>query len=248
MTKKKIMMTAMSAGLVAVVGVGGTLAYLSAQSGVVNNTFTVGTGYVPDEDGNVGIVLDEAKVMEDGTVDASIRYTGEQTYPKLMPGDTKLKDPTVRFVAGSVKSYVFAKVEGADFADGNYLTIDGWNTNDWKKVVDSDGETPLEWDTTGDGIYMYVGALADDNNVIDIIADDPDTVEVEGDGRYVKGQDIQLGYIFNSISFDNVQNDEFESVSPDFNKTSIKISACAVQAANDGSTWEDGLEEAKFAE
>ena len=34
MTKKKLMMAGLSAGLVAVVGVGGTLAYLSAQSDV----------------------------------------------------------------------------------------------------------------------------------------------------------------------------------------------------------------------
>lgn len=58
MTKKKIMMAAMSAGLVAVVGVGGTLAYLSAQTDVVENTFAVGAGFVPGPDGDKGIVLD----------------------------------------------------------------------------------------------------------------------------------------------------------------------------------------------
>ena len=47
MTKKKLMMAGLSAGLVAVVGVGGTLAYLSAQSDVVENSFTVGKGFIP---------------------------------------------------------------------------------------------------------------------------------------------------------------------------------------------------------
>ena len=52
MTKKKLMMAGLSAGLVAVVGIGGTLAYLSDKSEVVTNTFTVGTGYIPGEDEN----------------------------------------------------------------------------------------------------------------------------------------------------------------------------------------------------
>lgn len=229
--KKKVVAAIMSVALVAAVGIGGTLAYLSAQSEVVNNTFTVGTGFVPDEDGNKGIVLDEAKVMDDGTVDATQRVDGNQTYPELMPGDSKLKDPTVRFVAGSVESYVFVKVEGTQKAEGNYLTVDGWNTQIWQKVADLDGEP---FGTTGDGYYMYVGPLADENHVVDL-----DTEE------YEEGTDVELGYIFNSISFDNVGNEEFDQVSPGFNDTAIKVSACAVQAG-EGTTWEDGFAEATF--
>lgn len=238
MTKKKIMMTAMSAGLVAVIGVGGTLAYLSAQSETVNNTFTVGTGYIPDEDGHVGIVLDEAKVNTDGTVDINTRVDGPQTYPELMPGDSKLKDPTVRFVAGSVKSYVFAQVTGVENAAENYLTIDGWNTQSWMKVEGQDGELTLT-DNTGDGIYLYVGNYADENYVVDF--DD----EVEN-GEYAEGEDVSLGYIFSNVSFNNVSNEEFEKVSPNFNNAAIKVAACAVQAANDGSTWEDAYGTATF--
>lgn len=238
MTKKKIMMTAMSAGLVAVIGVGGTLAYLSAQSEVVNNTFTVGTGYIQDEDGNVGIVLDEAKVMDDGSVDAETRTDENQEYPKMMPGDSRLKDPTVRFVAGSVKSYVFAKVEGVEYAAENHLTIDGWNTQNWMKVEGSGEELQLT-DNTGDGIYMYVGNLADDNYVVDF------TEEVEAE-IYEKGEDVSLGYIFNNVAFDNVSNEEFDKVGSNFNDAAIKVSACAVQAADDGSTWVDAYGEATF--
>lgn len=237
MTKKKIMMAAMSAGLVAVVGVGGTLAYLSAQSEVVNNTFTVGTGYITDDDGHTGIVLDEAKVNEDGTVDVGTRVDGNQEYPNLLPGDTKVKDPTVRFVAGSVKSYIFAKVEGTEYADGRFLTVGGWNTEDWMKVSDLEGDVPF--DTTGDGYYLYVGELADSNYVVNL--DD----EVAS-GIYTEKQNVSLGAIFNSITFENVNNEQFEAVSPDFDDAAIKVSACAVQAANDGSTWEDAFGEATF--
>ena len=64
MTKKKLMMAGLSAGLVAVVGVGGTLAYLSAQSDVVENSFTVGKGFIPGPGSDSAILLDEVKVIQ----------------------------------------------------------------------------------------------------------------------------------------------------------------------------------------
>ena len=67
MTKKKIMMAAMSAGLVAVVGIGGTLAYLSSRSETVTNTFSVGTGFIPGPEGQQAVWLDEKDVDESQT-------------------------------------------------------------------------------------------------------------------------------------------------------------------------------------
>ena len=43
--KKKVVAAIMSVALVAAVGIGGTLAYLSSKSNDVTNTFTVGKGY-----------------------------------------------------------------------------------------------------------------------------------------------------------------------------------------------------------
>ena len=103
MKKKSLLAGIVCIVLVAAVTIGGTLAYLSAQSEKVDNTFTVGTGYI-EEDGYTGIKLDEAKVNTDGTVSDTERVSGNQTYPNLLPGDTKVKDPTVYFVSGSVKS------------------------------------------------------------------------------------------------------------------------------------------------
>lgn len=238
MTKKKIMMAAMSAGLVAVVGIGGTLAYLSAQSDAVTNVFTVGTGY-EDFEGKTGIYLDEAKVnAATGEVSDTERVSNtKQTYPELLPGDTKVKDPTVWFVDGSVKSYVFVKVEGTETAAQNHLVIkdaegnSAWNTTDWEKVYELNGTTPATSET-GDGYYIYKGELA--TNYI---------VDREDEELGLK----ELGDIFDSITFENVGNDEFDDVAPSFNGTAITVSACAVQAADDGSTWEDAFAEAEFA-
>ena len=107
MTKKKIMMAAMSAGLVAVVGVGGTLAYLSAQSNTVTNTVTVGTGYPTDSDGHQGLYLDETEYYYDSDIKENLEVRGRRTetgnrYENLFPGDSFIKDPTVHMIGGSV--------------------------------------------------------------------------------------------------------------------------------------------------
>ncbi len=173
MTKKKIMMAAMSAGLVAVVGLGGTLAYLSAQSNDVTNTFTVGDGYPTDIDGHQGIWLDEKYYQYDEASKENLPGTKgkERTeegvdYIGLKPGDTFTKDPTVHMVEGSVESYVFVAVDGV--ADLESITVGeepnkqqvfdiaGWNVEDeqnWVKLND-DG-TPAESQVGGDGYYVY---------------------------------------------------------------------------------------------
>lgn len=46
MQKKKLLTAIMSLSLVAVVGIGGTFAYLSDKTELVTNTFAVGKGYV----------------------------------------------------------------------------------------------------------------------------------------------------------------------------------------------------------
>ena len=236
MTKKKLMMAAMSTALVAVVGVGGTLAYLSAQSDVVSNVFTVGTGYETVGD-DVGIRLDELKVQADGTIGPERVTDVQQTYPELMPGDTKEKDPTVWFVDGSVKSYVFVKVEGTAKAAENHLVIkDGekksaWNTADWLKIYESDGTTEATT-TEGDGYYIYKGKYADTKYVID--REDQKVALTE------------LGDVFDYITFADVNNEEFESIQPNFNDSKITVAACAVQAADDGTKYKDAFKQATF--
>lgn len=110
---KKVFTVILAALLLVGCSIGATLAYLTATTTTVTNTFTAG---------NVSATLDEAKVDQYGNrlaTDGSI-YTGatgqtpaarvtSNTY-KLVPGRTYVKDPTVHIAAGSEPCYVFVKV------------------------------------------------------------------------------------------------------------------------------------------
>ena len=100
--KKKTLLMSLAAVLLVAAGVFGTLAYLTSQSEVVTNTFTVGT---------VDITLDEALVGENGK---EIEGEGAERVPansyKLIPGTSYDKDPTVHVTAGSEDSWLFVEL------------------------------------------------------------------------------------------------------------------------------------------
>lgn len=91
--------------LVLVIGcsVGATLAWLTASSGPVTNTFTTS---------NIEITLTET--------------TGAEY--KMVPGYTIRKDPKVTVTAGSEVCYLFVKLEESDNFDSylSYEMADGW--------------------------------------------------------------------------------------------------------------------------
>lgn len=104
------------------VSVSATLAYLTSTTGVVTNTFTVGS---------VSITLDEYKVDAYGVADTTVSRVTENTY-KLLPGHTYTKDPTVHVAKGSEVCYLFVKVENeiATIEDAttiaDQMTAKGW--------------------------------------------------------------------------------------------------------------------------
>lgn len=98
MNMKKILAFALCLVLVAGLSIGGTLAWLTAQSGTVTNTFTPS---------NIDIILDES--------------TGA-TY-KMLPGATIAKDPFVKVEAGSEKCWLFVEItESASPKLTDYIT------------------------------------------------------------------------------------------------------------------------------
>ena len=112
--KKKITLV-VALALVLVVGVFGTLAWLTDTTQTVTNTFTVG---------NVDITLAETE-------------GGEDHQFKMIPGQTIRKDPVVTVDAGSEACWLFVKLDKAGSAAvgqtnlsfDNYLTFevaDGW--------------------------------------------------------------------------------------------------------------------------
>ena len=96
--KKKSLLIVACILLLAAAAVFCTVAYLTAKTDTVKNTFTVG---------DVNLTLDEAKVDADGqaiTGDKAERVLGNSY--KLIPGKTYDKDPTVHVAKGSEKCYV----------------------------------------------------------------------------------------------------------------------------------------------
>ena len=99
MQKKKGIALVLSFALVACLAVAGTLAWLTAQTQEVKNTFTVG---------NVQIALDESVVDQYGVAQGGRTKTGSEY--KLIPGHEYTKDPVVTVKAKSEECYVFVKV------------------------------------------------------------------------------------------------------------------------------------------
>ena len=119
--KKKITLV-VALALVLVVGVFGTLAYLTDSTSAVKNTFTVG---------KVDIDLAESDNLDF----------------QLIPGNTLKKDPKVTVVAGSEACYLFVKVEASSnlntfiqySIDSTWTQGDGTNVpaDVWYRTVDA---------------------------------------------------------------------------------------------------------------
>ena len=109
--KKKITITIICAVLSCVCLIGTTLAWLTAETAPITNTFTYG---------DINITLVETK----GTGSAT-----EKTF-KMLPGAVIDKDPIVTVTSGSENCWLFIKVEKGNNPD-NYLdysvdTAGGW--------------------------------------------------------------------------------------------------------------------------
>ncbi len=100
-TRNKALILTLCAVLLVVATVMGTLAYLTAQTDTITNTFTVG---------KVALTLDEAKVDAYGVAVQGAARVKANAY-KLIPGHSYTKDPTVHVAADSENSYIFVKVE-----------------------------------------------------------------------------------------------------------------------------------------
>lgn len=104
--KKKALLCAVAVVLVLCCAIGGTLAWLTAKTDPVKNTFTVGD-----------INIELAETLRD--------Y-------KMVPGNTIDKDPKVTVEAGSEACWLFVKVEKSANLDSfiSYTIVEGWTALD----------------------------------------------------------------------------------------------------------------------
>ena len=159
MKNKKIIIALASVAMIAVVAIGGTLAYFtdsdnmndSVNLGKVNITITERTN-----DTDASVQKDESGIV------TGIKYTG------IMPGDTISKEPIVIVENDSSDAYIRAKivVEGIDGAyseqDGlsDYLEQITFNTKD------------CDWILSEDGYYYYQKIVdSNENNRISVFTE-----------------------------------------------------------------------------
>lgn len=141
MKKKKIAALITSLALVGVVVVGGTLAYLTAQTDELKNVFTVG---------NISIDIEEPDWNPD---DAD----------ELYPGAEVKKNPIISNI-GKNSGYMVMEVSGLDEMTDFAVSYgeEDWNTVDWSYVV-KEGDRYVvaekQPEALVDGFYVYKEAV-----------------------------------------------------------------------------------------
>lgn len=126
MSVKNILVMAACLALVAVVSVGGTIAWLTATTDPVTNTFTVG---------DINITLTETP-----NYDSDGNNTLDSWQAKLIPGSEYAKDPVVTVTANSEDCYLFVKFEeignpSTYLTYTSTLTVDeGWTQGDGTNI------------------------------------------------------------------------------------------------------------------
>jgi len=155
--KKKIVAFVLVFALALALGIGGTLAWLTAESGTVTNTFTIG---------DINITLaetDESVGIDTNTEDSNNEY-------HFVPGATLPKDPKVTVTAKSEACWLFVKVTETN---NNITGLDG-DIIEWS-VDTSEGWQPV----SGAENVWYVNVSAADAKAgkdYDVLTEDQVTV------------------------------------------------------------------------
>lgn len=223
--KKRLVKLGVTLGLVAAVGVGGTLAALSQTSGPVTNTFAVGYNIKSDDFSikETNVKFENGNYVYD-TVNKQANPTKTaNSYANVLPKATLAKDPTVIFNESKVDDmpavYMFVKVDGLDdiYMSGKGLSIadNGWGT-EWKKVSLNEGAvstTDASQFENGekDGIYVYEESSGNRKIV----------------PKNLTASSYKLPAVFTSLKVSGDFEMSFEGVN-----NIVKITACAVQYDN----------------
>lgn len=220
MKKRQLAKLGLTLGLVAAVGVGGTMALLTAETDEVTNTFSVGDGLTAAD-----LELDETNVDKTEVGDKIPERDKTNKYVNLTPSMSFVKDPQVRISAKAADCYAFIKVSGVDEflnamggENDDCAMIEGWNTG-WKLAKKEEAEAKY------DGIYYW----------------QPDADATEG-LKVSEGSNAFSQYVFQGIALGkkaelyNTDGTKKDSI------PEIKIDACAVQAAGTNA-WSDAVSE-----
>ena len=159
-SSKKILVAVLAIVLVLGCAVGGTLAWLSAKTDAIENTFTAG---------NITITLTE-------TFNSNDKWVG-----KIVPGGKEAKDPKITVEIGSEKCYVYALVENNMKVGNTVAVTPDINTTDWIEVGTSGNQTLYRYKEVVDASaeekvipvfteVSYDGALITEENIGELAA------------------------------------------------------------------------------
>lgn len=161
--KKKTLTILIAVVLVVVCAIGGTLAWLTATTDPVVNTFTAG---------DVNITLTETFNTDSDSNGKLDSWTAQ-----MVPGNTYKKDPVVSVVDTNVACYLFVKFEENGNA-ANYLSYDstlttanGWTQGDgtdiprnvWYREVGVDDQAKSWHLLNNDVVTVKADAVTKDN-------------------------------------------------------------------------------------
>lgn len=141
MNKRRILALVLACVLCVCIGIGGTLAWLTAQTTPVQNTFTTS---------DINITLTET-----GATNNANSY-------KMIPGYTITKDPKVTVVAGSEKCYLFVKLEKSSNFD-SFMTYE--MATDWTQLTGVTGVTGVYYRVVDSSTDNQVFDVLKDNQV-----------------------------------------------------------------------------------
>ena len=125
-TNKKLVIAIVALSIALVCVIGGTLAFLVAETKPVINTFTYG---------EISISLWENVLDENGNVTDEKNYDGIE-YGKIVPGDVVNKNPTVTVSKGSEPCYVYALIDN-QLGDAASYDID---ESKWEEIGRSENK------------------------------------------------------------------------------------------------------------
>lgn len=148
--KKKFLIGALAVLLVAV-AVGGTIAWLNAQSNLTNS-FTVGQIEDPTTDPE----NPENPLPEGAVIDGNLYEPNWSNNSKLVPGDPVAKDPMVGLGKGSEDAYVFIYVDNNAAKENEAATAPYFTLNTgWAAVTGEAAESTAQSGAYTSGLFVY---------------------------------------------------------------------------------------------
>lgn len=200
MKKTKVVMALACAVLLVGASVMSTLAYLTAQTNQLKNTFTIGE--------NVAITLDETKTDKYGVAETNgegettkISEDGKGNEYKLMPGHSYLKDPTVH-VTGE-DCYVFVEVaDGIAGIEADTTIAAQMTANGWVAVTGYDN-LYVYAKSTGEETVNKTVAKKGDNLVVFSNFTVKDNIENGGFANYANAEITIKAYAVQTVDFES---------------------------------------------